>query len=194
MTSITDQTKKDTARARIARLHRDFISFGNPMSAFNAYLEARSIGDPLPAWVQNYIDEGVRHFVNALREFNRTPPDRRAPLNHPDKAFAEAFGIKAGHKNARSGRSGRGTIWSRYIETRWVAIGSEASWAAWRRHEAGKPVNETGIVAEAAAIEGVSFKTAMRDWAKWKSTEVFHAQRIKELCKKAGSPKKSPTF
>ena len=82
------------------------------MFACQAYLEARSIDDPMPTWVMNYLDGAMSSSWRSFQAF-RTRNDQK--LNRPNLAFAEAFQIKTipiGERRGRSGeeRFGRATL------------------------------------------------------------------------------------
>lgn len=161
-----------------------FSRTGNPMCAFRAYVETRLVGDPLPEWVIRYLDQGIRNFWNSFVGFRSGGfPDGSPAPNNPDEAIAEAFGIKPyGNK-----KTGRGTVWSKYADSRWFYVGRDILNFLDKQNALGRRVKETAAVFEAAQKHDIEPKTAERDWRQFKETypvEVSFVVRRQTLDKK----------
>ena len=143
------------------------------MFACQAYLEARSIDDPMPTWVMNYLDGAMSSSWRSFQAF-RTRNDQK--LNRPNLAFAEAFQIKTIPIGERRGRSGRGTVWTRYADTTWLCVGGIVQLIAAEWASDGKPLKEVALVEAALSRLNrrrlhpqITVSTAWRAWARYKS-------------------------
>lgn len=110
------------ARQVIERCEEEYFRTQNPMCAVQAYVEARSAGEPLPNWVLKYLDHGMYAFWSAFQTFNGATAGERQLQNQPSEAFTEAFGINRPKIGPLTGK-GRGTVWSRFADLRWLRIG-----------------------------------------------------------------------
>lgn len=124
---------------------------GNPLHAWNAYIMAREAGYAIPEWVLTYLD----HAAGGLWTIVQQQSEGRPPAN-PSTAIAEALGMK------EPGRGGRGTVFSRFGDTRWLWLGALLSLRAKRGD---KPYI---AAAEIAATEGVDTSTVLRAWERFK--------------------------
>src|SRR4051812_41193951 len=64
-----EQERKSTARLVIERRRKEFLATGNSMCICAAYLEARSIRDPIPEWVLNYFDQAMSKFWRSFQVY-----------------------------------------------------------------------------------------------------------------------------
>jgi hypothetical protein len=151
---------------RDAERHERFLASGNPMHPSHAYLEARSTGEPVPDWVMAYLDEAFRDFWSSFQGYL----DRKRP-NEPEKALAKAF--KISDRNGR--KTGRGTIWTEFSDTDWIAIGADVMFLARRYLKKGRAFNETALLEDAlerfnadrSPEEARALPTARRAWSRY---------------------------
>jgi hypothetical protein len=154
----------DMKRLMIKEYARRFCRTRNPMYAWEAFLAARSIGSPPPEWVLKYLEEGASSFWRSWQRGHQG--------SHPEEVFAEAFGIRAPRSEKNQGRSGRGTIWTRYDADRQrVRIGRDVAMFMGRLSKGGKLV-KTAVAVEAAMQDynslhtssPISFWQTLRSW------------------------------
>lgn len=150
--------------------HRRFVHSQNPMFAWEAYRAARDLGDAPPEWVLQYLDDAAGKFWSEFLGYAVS-----GGPNTPERCFAQAFGISA------PGKTGRGTIWSRFCELtigtpgNWKLLGSTVAWILrdWRQRDDGAPQKEMAAIEEAVRrynIEHrptVSRSTVWRAWARY---------------------------
>ena len=167
------------------------------MNLCQAYREARSIDDPLPGWVLEWLDRGFEAFWDAF--VNHNADTRRGRRGNSDEAnaFAKAFGIQS---NTR----GRGqSTWGKYLGPKERLLGFRALQVAMKWAAEGKPVKESAIVAAAAdrhneeqPHDRVSPETARREWVRFKRDAKQHSEFLEPyfIIDSAGRLKKSPHF
>jgi hypothetical protein len=162
------------ARGVIERCAKEYFWTQNPMYAVQAYLEARSAGEPLPNWFLKYLDYGMMCFWDAFQTFIDAPAEERQLRNQPSKAFTHAFGISRPKIGPLTGK-GRGTVWSRFDDLRWLTIGEMVVQIGARWVKDGHPIKQIEAVKEAVELYNlrrpsaqISFAAAWRDWTRYK--------------------------
>jgi hypothetical protein len=157
----------------IERSCERFSKTGNPMYACRAYLEARSIGDPLPDWVQDYIDNSMSLFWRMFQGFNGSKV-KRSRDNRPAEAFAEAFRMKAPKVGRAHGKTGSGTVWTRFGDTDWISQALTVRSVIEERIRAGKPniklmdeATERYNTRNPIPLEKVSYAKMRRAWLRF---------------------------
>jgi hypothetical protein len=194
------------AREVIEKCAEEYFRTQNPMWAVQAYVEARSAGEPLPNWLLEYLDHGMWGFWRAFQNFNETPTEERQLQNQPSEAFTEAFGINRPKIGPLTGK-GRGTVWSRFADLRWLRIGEMVVQIGARWAKDGYPIKQTAAVEKAvevynlrAEIVGkapsaqISFAAAWRDWTRYKRRYPEKIAELSALSCRATRFKKSSTF
>jgi hypothetical protein len=188
------------ARQIIEGCGEEYFRTQNPMCAVQAYVEARSAGEPLPNWLLEYLDHGMWAFWSAFQIFNGATAEERQLQNQPSEAFTEAFGINRPKIGPLTGK-GRGTVWSRFADLRWLVIGETvvqigAWWA-----EDGYPIKQTAAVEKAVEVYNlrrpsaqISFAAAWRDWTRYKRRYPEKIAELSALSCRAPRFKKSSTF
>jgi len=186
------------ARRVIEGCAEEYFSTQNPMCAVQAYVEARSAGEPLPNWVVEYLDHGMWGFWLAFQTFNEAPPEERQLHNQPSEAFTESFGITPPKPLTRKGR---GTVWSRFTDLRWLAIGDTVVQIGRRWAKDGYPIKQTAAVEKAVEEYNlrrpsaqISSETAWRDWARYKLRYPEKIAELSALSRRASRFKKSSIF
>jgi hypothetical protein len=176
------ERNRQLAREQIERSRERFFETGNPMHACQAYLEARGIRDPLPEWVLHYIDHSMSVYYRAFQSFATVPGQE----NRPAEVFAEAFGMKAPKVGGWHGRTGSGTVWTRFGDKDWItrAWMVQSVIEGWSR--AGKPIIKP--VEEAAArynkrypSKKVSTRTMRRAWARYQREYTTELSRSSDV-------------
>jgi hypothetical protein len=114
-----EASRERWSRERLEYLHGRFRETSNPMYACQAYLETRSIGDSLPDWVLDYFDDSMSAFWRMWQGFATSQVVEGDQENRPAEAFAEAFQMKA----PRGVKTGRGTVWTKFSDTKWIVLG-----------------------------------------------------------------------
>ena len=121
MGSVTVRSSRDHFNVY---LQDRFTYTGNPMYACEAYLEARSIGDPPPEWVLQWLDAGIGEFWSAYMQFFMQFATTGEAESHPADAFARGFSIAA-----PNGAGGQGNIWTKFFNSTigvpWYALGKK---------------------------------------------------------------------
>ena len=198
-----DEENRSQARQSIERCEEEFFRSRNPMYAFEAYLDARSAGDQVPTWVLGYFDEAIREFWVSFQLFWTSLPEDRGRLNRPDEIFLEAFGIKIPKLLHRGGKSGRGTIWTRFADRDWLVVGYDVMELAAQWAEEGCAIKETEAVKEVVrrhnrrlGVAKISFPAAWRAWARYKRRYPEKVAELAELSRQAADRrfKKSATL
>jgi hypothetical protein len=177
------EAKRQESRGVIERQFAEFLITGNPMCACIAYLEARSIGDPLPDWVIGWMDKGMSQFWRSFQAYHHGSASARPDQNrnHPIEAFAEAFGVY------RKQRPGRGTIWTEFGAKKYLAVGLDVcqTLSFWAR--SGQAIKETEAVKEFCRKQNqrrsdrqVSYSDAWRAWARWKRRHPDYMPKLRQ--------------
>ena len=89
-----EEQRAANARLLIEQRQKEFFATGNPMCIFSAYLEARSISDPLPEWILDYFDKAISRFWRSFQVYAVARKRRDLLSNRPDEEIAAAFGMK----------------------------------------------------------------------------------------------------
>jgi len=188
------------ARRVIEGCAEEYFRTQNPMCAVQAYVEARSAGEPLPNWLLEYLDHGMWGFWHAFQIFNQAPAEERQLHNQPSEAFTEAFGINRPKIGPLTGK-GRGTVWSRFTDLRWLAIGDTVVQIGARWAKDGYPIKQTAAVEKAVEEYNlrrpsaqISFATAWRDWTRYKRRYPEKIAELSALSCRATRFTKSSTF
>jgi hypothetical protein len=151
----------------LRRYHGDYLRerferTGNPMYAVQAYVGARFIGDPPPAWALKFVDLALMHFWLSYLEF-----DHGLRPNEPDEALCKAFKIKTG------GKTGQGTVWSlakgSKNNARWRSLGVSVALILVNWTRDGRPTPMDSVFEEVIrrSLKPVSRSTVRRAWERY---------------------------
>src|SRR4051794_8803180 len=83
-----EEQRAANARLLIEQRQKEFFATGNPMCIFSAYLEARSISDPLPEWILDYFDKAISRFWRSFQAYAVARKREDSLSNRPDEEIA----------------------------------------------------------------------------------------------------------
>jgi hypothetical protein len=163
----------DIKRSIIREYASRFGRTGYVMYAWKAFLEARSIGDPPPEWVLQYLEKSASVFWDSW--------ELSYQGHRPEVAFLEAFGIRPPRSEKK--KSGRGTIWTRYEAHRLrMNFGRDVAMLMGTLLKERKRV-KIDMAVEAARQNlrfPISFSKALRMWKRYKHEFPEEASKITE--------------
>lgn len=172
------EVELERARGYIMMAERSYARDGNPMHVFRAYLLARHLGDPLPHWVLNYLDQSISGFWSAYEAFvlgeDEAEPVTRQK-NDPAESLATTFSVRRG-KGAR-------TIWDQtfYDSSRSEVFGEAVITLAEQKSKKGSRFDLSGLLDEARAEFSKSRSAAWKAWNRYEDTFPREVLALKQL-------------